>query len=125
MEDHVWALVQETNRKWLAGEAEQIADRFHPEVVMASPDGQVLSRGREAMVDGFVQYCAAVKTLHFEEGEPSIEVFEGTAVVNYPFDVTYVLNGDTFTERGRELLVFQREADRWLIVWRAQLPVTG
>lgn len=104
----------------MSGRANEVADFFHEDVVMASPDGKVMVRGREAMVDSFVQYCAIAKTHAFQERSHEIAFFGDTAIVSYIFDVEYEINGKRFDEVGHEMLVL-RDDDGWQVVWRMQL----
>ena len=39
-ERQIWDLIREANKKWMAGRPEDVATLFHPDVVMASPQGQ-------------------------------------------------------------------------------------
>ena len=122
-EELIWQLVREANSAWSGGRPLDVARLFHTDVVMASPKGEILVEGRDAMVQSFVDYCEQVTTHSFEELEHEVRVFGDTAVVSFAFAVDYEFEGKRHSERGRELLVFTREGARWAAVWRTQLPV--
>ncbi|QDU69046.1 YybH family protein [Engelhardtia mirabilis] len=116
------------NEAWTQGRPEEVAEFFHPSVVMAAPDGRVLVRGRVEMVQSFVDYAEGARTVRFEEFEHRVQVSGDTAVVSYLFEVEYVVleePGVNHVERGRELLVFARggERDDWTVIWREQTPL--
>jgi hypothetical protein len=116
----IWEAVLAANRAWRAGRPEEVASLFHRDVVMEAADGRTLCRGREAMVQSFVEYTRAVETLHFREADPTIVVAGGTAVVSYGFDVIYEVGGARHDEVGRERLVFALDDGRWSAIWRMQ-----
>jgi uncharacterized protein (TIGR02246 family) len=116
----IWESILAANRAWRSGRPEAVASLFHRDVVMEAPDGRVLHRGRDAMVQGFVEYSRAVDTLHFRETDHAVHVVGDTAIVSYGFDVIYEIGGERNEEVGRERLVFVLDEGRWLAVWRMQ-----
>jgi ketosteroid isomerase-like protein len=121
-EQSIWDAIRASNAAWFGGEPEGVADLFHEDVVMASPDGTPVSEGKEAMVRSFVEYCRSVVTHEFKERDPKISLFGGTAVATFDFDVRYEHEGKVHDESGREILVFTRQGDAWQAVWRMQIP---
>jgi uncharacterized protein (TIGR02246 family) len=116
----IWEAVLAANRAWREGRPHEVASLFHRDVVMEAPDGRVLRRGRQAMVQSFVEHVRAVETLHFRETDQAVHVAGGTAVVSYGFEAIYVLEGKRHDEVGRERLVFTLDDGRWSVVWRMQ-----
>ena len=116
----IWEAVLAANRAWREGRPEEVASLFHRDVIMEAPDGRLLCRGRDALVQSFVDYTRAVDTLHFRETDHAVHVAGGTAVVSYGFDVIYEVGGKRHDEAGRERLVFTLDDERWSAVWRMQ-----
>jgi hypothetical protein len=116
----IWEAVLAGNRAWREGRPEDVASLFHRDAVMEAPDGRTLCRGREAMVQSFVEYTRAVDTLHFRETDHVVHVAGATAVVSYGFDVIYEVEGKRHDEVGRERLVFALDDGLWTAVWRMQ-----
>ena len=121
-EQSIWDAIRASNAAWCGGDPEGVADLFHDDVVMASPDGTPLAEGKEAMVRSFVEYCGSVVTHEFKERDPKISLFGDTAVATFDFDVSYEHDGKVHNESGREILVFTRLGDAWKAVWRMQVP---
>ena len=121
-EADVWRVVQQVNQAWLHGRTEELRDLLHVAVVIVPPDGSGPVRGLEACIESYRDFAAQAKVLRFEEFSPAVDVFGGTAVVAYDFEIFYELGGTWTTERGHELTVLSRTNARWWVVWRTQLP---
>jgi ketosteroid isomerase-like protein len=75
--------------------------------------------GREAYVPSYRDYDTAAFTETFTPDEPQIDVMGDVAVATCPFSIVYRLEGVTYKERGRDLLVFARQQAGWRVVWRS------
>jgi hypothetical protein len=113
------------NDAWqhLRGEAmtSALGPCFANEVVMRGPGFILAGKGREAAIQGFVDFTTQAEVKAFTAEEPSIDIAGDTAVAQYPWQMTYVLAGQEYTEQGRDLFVFSRIEGVWLVVWRALL----
>ncbi len=98
----IWEAILAANRAWREGRPEDVASLFHRDVVMEAPDGRTVCRGREAMVQSFVEYTRAVDTLHFRETDYDVHVAASTAVVSYGFEVIYEESRGSATRRAGE-----------------------
>ena len=121
--DAIWRAIAGANQAWLRGDPAATAPLFAPDVVAVPPDLGATVRGRDAMVQSFVDYVAQVKTHHFTEGARSIEVLGDVAVATYRFDVRYEVGGAIHDEVGQEVLVLTRTDGQWRVIWRTQLTV--
>ena len=123
--DEIWRAVEASNRAWLDGRARDVAALFADDVVFVAPDQTVALRGRDAMVQSYVDYVAAVTTHAFTVDARAVEVAGDTAVASYRFTVRYEVEGKVEDERGQEILVFARRPDTkdgaWKCVWRTQI----
>jgi hypothetical protein len=92
----ILALIQRVNSAWLEGPPGDVVARVAPylaqDTMVYGPDFQVVARGRDA--------CAA----------------------SYEWSMTYTLNDATYSETGREVIVFNHHESDWRAVWRAMLP---
>jgi len=118
----IWRRVREANEAWVDGRPLATAELFHPDVVMLSPAGEVVSEGRGAMVESFVAYAERATTHRFEEVGHEVRVFGDAAVVTYRFEIEYELDGERTEESGGEVLVLARDDEGWRAVTRIQLP---
>jgi ketosteroid isomerase-like protein len=92
------------------------------EVVMRGPGFALAGKGREAAVQGFVDFTTQAQVKAFTAEDPTIDVAGDTAIAQYQWQMTYVLAGQEYTEQGHDLFVFCRTEGNWLVVWRALLP---
>ena len=123
-ERELWDAVVASNRAWLQGRVSEVAGLFHADAVAVAGAGRRVE-GRDAIVRSYADYCAAAKTHAFEELEHTVDVLGDVAVVTYRFSVRYEMNGVTYDELGREVLVFTRQDGRWGVAWRTQIPSGG
>lgn len=64
-------------------------------------------------------------THEFSPGEPEIDIVGNVAVAVCPFFVVYELEGKTYREKGRDVLVLSRSAGEWRVVWRTMQTESG
>ena len=114
-----WAVVHTINELWVNNRAADIALHLHPKCVMTSPDFNQYLRGKEAVVNSYVEYTKMAKTKAFGFGNVSVDVFGDTAIANATFVVTYELQGKTYEGGGREIWTLMRTNDRWYGIWRS------
>jgi hypothetical protein len=120
--DSVRSVVELLTSAWLEGRYDDIERLLHPSAVFVGPGlaGQV-ERGTVVSGKGYRDVSAAAKVEGFKLGEPGIEVWGKTAVVNCPFTIKYLLEDVLYEESGRDLLVLVNQRDTWLVVWRTMI----
>jgi Domain of unknown function (DUF4440) len=99
-----------------------LSECFASDVVMRGPGFSLAGKGREAAVQSYVDFTNQADVKAFACEEPVVDVAGDTAVAQYPWQMTYVLAGQEYTERGHDLFVFSHIEGTWLVVWRALLP---
>ena len=114
----VWLVIEAINEAWVSNRANDISEFLHRECVMATPDFQQYLRGREAVVNSYVEYTKQAETLAFAVTQASIDIFRDTAMVNSVFTVKYKLQGVTYAGAGRDIWTLIRVEGQWLGVWR-------
>jgi ketosteroid isomerase-like protein len=114
------------NGAWskLRGEAMTAAlnECFADEIVMRGPGFVFLGKGRDVAVASYQDFVSQAEVKDFLLDEPQVDVAGDTATAQYKWTMTYILNGQEYTERGHDLFVFARKDRKWLAVWRALLP---
>ena len=118
-EKEAWNVVKAINDAWVGDRAEKIGVHLHPDCVMAAPDFDQYLRGKEAVLNSYIEYTGMAKTRVFGITNASVDVFGTTAVVNATFVVTYDLNGKSYQGAGREIWVLTYTNDRWYGIWRS------
>ena len=72
----IWAAIHEANQAWLRGEPRATAALFDADVVGVAPDLEHTVRGRDAMVQSFVDYVSFAHTHRFlEQANVHIEAY--------------------------------------------------
>jgi hypothetical protein len=114
------------NNAWskLRGDAMTAAlnECFADEIVMRGPGFVFLGKGRDSAVQSYHDFVTQAEVKSVLLDEPQIDVAGDTATAQYKWTMTYVLNGEEYTEHGHDVFVFARRDNKWLAVWRALLP---
>ena len=98
---------------------------FAEDVVMRGPDFGLLAEGRDALVRSYYDFLNQAEVKDVSLNDPEIDISGETATAQYKWTMTYSLNGQEYTERGRDLFVFSRRNQKWLAVWRLMLIDTS
>ena len=119
-------LLSRINNAWskLRGDAMTAAlnECFADEIVMRGPGFVFLGKGRDSAVQSYHDFVTQAEVKSVLLDEPQIDVAGDTATAQYKWTMTYVLNGEEYTEHGHDVFVFARRDNKWLAVWRALLP---
>ena len=114
-------VIEQIKELWFNKKYDEIGEHVSEYVVVARPGSDIRIQGREAYINSYRDYDQAAQTHEYSPGEPEIDIMNNTAVAVCPFYVVYELDGKTYRENGRNLLVFSRSSDKWLVVWRTML----
>ena len=115
----VWHVIEAINQAWTSDRAGDIAEFLHHDCVMVAPDFDQYLRGRDAVVNSYVEFTRQATTHDFKVHNASVDIFRDTAMVNCAFAVTYSLNGKTYAGTGRDIWTLIRVEGHWLGVWRS------
>jgi hypothetical protein len=119
----LWQIVQHINAAWVNNRTEDLLNYLHPDIVITAPDLHENLSGINACIKSYKDFVSNSVLKDYKESDPVINIFPNTAVVSYQFDITYEMNGKTYSEKGRDLFVFTKENDKWLAVWRTLMNV--
>jgi uncharacterized protein DUF4440 len=119
--EEIRRLVTTINDAWSQGRPEELHQYFDDQMVIRGRAFQEMSRGREACVRSYIDFLNAATVERFQLGEPEIDLHGDTAVATYPWEMTYQLQGKTYTESGHDLFVFSHGSGAWRAIWRAML----
>jgi ketosteroid isomerase-like protein len=111
-------IIDRINEVTLGSRNEDLRPLFHENVTFMSPDFRTRAEGREACLKSYSDFRAAAQIKEYHRFEPQIDVTGATAVVTYEFRIYYAIQGRTNRDSGRDLLVFTRKDDRWVVAWR-------
>lgn len=110
-------LVETINEAWTEGRPGEIGRHLDERAVIARSSGDRLE-GREAFVGTYREFVDH-GTLHaFVPSEWTVDVWSGTAVVAYRFDIDFEFAGERSRETGRDVWVLVEREGAWRAVWR-------
>jgi ketosteroid isomerase-like protein len=119
------AVLNKINESWLSKKYDEIGKGLTEDVIIAAPGSNVRIKGRDAYIQSYRDYDSVAKTLQFIPEEPQIDIMGDTVAVISPFAVTYQLKGNTYHERGKDILILKRTDSGWLVVWRTMQSEPG
>lgn len=111
-------VVEKINESWLDKNYDEIGSCVTDDVIIAPTGLADRIKGREAYVQSYRDYDTVAKTIQFITEDPQIDIIGNIAAVITPFSVTYELKGNTYHERGKDILILKRKNSEWLVVWR-------
>lgn len=117
-EQSIRRVIRRINELWLDKRYDDMEALISEHAVIAPPGYEGRVRGREAYIQSYRDYDQAATKHEFTPGEPQIDIMGDVAVAIYPFRVVYELEGKTYLEAGRDVLVLARTAGKWQVVWR-------
>jgi ketosteroid isomerase-like protein len=120
--ESIHLLLRKISAAWRNGHIEELNAFFHDDMVIVGPDLGQLPRGRAACVQSYRDFMGTATVHEYNESEPVIEVWGGTAVTTSAWEMTYEMNGQVLREAGQEVFAFARDSEGWRVVWRALLP---
>lgn len=116
--DEIADLVHRINGAWTEGRFDELNEYFSPDMVLAMPGGMKRIIGREEIIASYREFSENATIHDFEAEAPVVDVFDGTAIATTGFRIGYEYEGKASTEGGTDLLVFEKGADGWRVVWR-------
>jgi len=116
IEAEVWRTVQALNHAWTSGDADDLVEYFHPEMIAITPTDRDRLVGREACIAAWRRFTEATTTLRWRETDPLVRVYGDAAVVAYNYELACEMDGRQVTMAGRDMFFFVLEAGRWLAV---------
>jgi ketosteroid isomerase-like protein len=119
-EEEVSRTLSSINQAWLEGKPLDLEALFDPKVVVLAPGGTCI-KGRNVLVQSFVDMCENARVHGFEESDRQVDVFGETAVASFAFVLVYEREGKKYRSTGRDLWVFSRGDGGWQAVYRTML----
>ncbi|NOX89874.1 MAG: nuclear transport factor 2 family protein [Calditrichaeota bacterium] len=119
IKEEVWQTVQALNRVWaLEGNADELNNYFHEDMVAITPTAPERIEGRDACVAGWKAFVEATKIHYWKEIDPKIQIYNNgkSAVVTYYFDMSFDMGGQTIKMGGRDMFMLVKEDQKWWVV---------
>ena len=106
---------------WREERFDELEDILHQSVVFVQLGFNGRVEGRTACVNTYREFMSSAKVVDYSESDPTVDVWGGTAVATYRFEMAWEMNGKPHHEVGRDMFVFVREDSRWQVVWRTMI----
>lgn len=113
--------LRELNSAWRDLRFEDLAGFFDMDIAMIGPGLKELVRGREALVQSYVDFLGQSRIIEYAESDYSVHAWGNTAAVTYNWTITYEQKTETKCESGREMFVFAHREPHWVAVLRVML----
>ncbi|OGU35240.1 MAG: hypothetical protein A2068_11060 [Ignavibacteria bacterium GWB2_35_6b] len=117
------SIVSQINKSWLNNDLKQLDNFFHENMIIADSNFNKLAKNKKECIASYESFIKQAKILKYEEQEINIDIIGNTAIVNYIFDITWEVNKNISSEKGRDVFVFECSNNKWLAVWRTLLPI--
>jgi len=119
--DEIRQVLAELNRSWLERRFEDLSKFFDPDIVMKGPGLKELARGRDALVQSYVDFMTRSMVLEYSESNHIVACWGPTAAATYDWSMTWEQKGKTESGSGQDMFVFRRQNGRWVAFLRIML----
>jgi uncharacterized protein DUF4440 len=116
VKQEIWSTVRAMNDAWTKGSPDDLSRYFHRDMVAITPTDRDRLDGGPVCVASWKAFANSVRIQRWEEVDPVIHVYGGSAVVAYYFDMSFEMGGQTIDLSGRDMFFFVKESGRWLAV---------
>lgn len=119
--DEIRRTLDELNLAWREGRFGDLTRYFDKDVVVKGPGLREIVRGREALVQSYVDFTTKSKIQEYSESNHSIDRWGQTAVAVYDWSMSWEQKGKTEQATGQDMFVFQLQNSEWKAVLRVML----
>jgi hypothetical protein len=119
--DEIRQALDDLNRGWRDRRFSDLGQFFDENVVMKGPHLKELLRGRDALVQSYVDFMARSELVEYTESNHRIDRWGLTAAAAYDWWMTWKQDGKTESGTGQDMFVFQWQESRWIAVLRIML----
>lgn len=118
-EQEIIDFIRKMNQLWTTeGKPQELSEYFHDDMVSVSPNYPERIVGRNACVDAWAAFSRNAKIEYWKEYEHLVQFYNDgkSAVLNYYFEVAFVMNGTKIISKGRDMFFLIKEDNRWWVV---------
>ena len=119
--DDVLQTLASLNQAWRQRRFDDLPQYFDENVVMKGPDLKEMVRGRDKLVQSYIDFMTRSEVTECAESNHFADEWETTAVAGYDWTMTWLSGGKTSRESGHDLFQFQRRGSAWVAVMRVML----
>lgn len=119
IKQEVWNAIEELNDLWTRqNKAEELAGYFHKDMVVFNATENRRLEGQKECVAGWKGFTDMARVRHWTTSNRDIRLHNNgnSAVVTYYFDMSFTINGQLITMKGRDMFFMVKENNRWQAV---------
>lgn len=116
-------LIEKINELWISGHTDELYNYFSNNVVFAAPGLNRYLKGKDLCINSYKEFLAQAEVEDYQTDQVNVDFFQETAIGTYHFTIRYKQGGETFHDEGYEIMGFRKFDNRWLLIWRTQMPV--
>ena len=115
----IWQLVKTINQAWTTdGKIGKLKEYFHKDMVALVPNNPKCLSGQEECFESWRAFATNAVINYFKEYDPIIQIYNGgkAAIAMYGYEGSFIINNQSLVLRGRDMMVFIKEDNRWQLV---------
>jgi len=118
-------IIKSMNKAWLAGDFSRFRDFLHENIVIVMPDMKRIGIGIKPCIKSYKEFVTRSHIFSFKEKSINVDAFDKTAVATFEYTIDYEVDKRRNQEHGKEILVFSKDPDKWQLIWRMIVAVSG
>ena len=122
--DEIIRIIKSMNQAWLTSDFNGLRDFHHENIVIVTPDMKRVGIGIEPCMASYKEFVSKSHIFSFEEKSINVDTFGNAAVATFEYTIDYEMSKKRSQEHGKEILVFSKDPDKWLLIWR-MIVATG
>lgn len=111
--------IEQFNTAWITGDIEQLEPILDENVVFVLPDFKAELQGKERCLQTIRDYVDNTQTREFRVTGKSIRVWPECAMVTVDYYIEYSIQGNSYSENGKEVWTLLNRSGVWKMAWRA------
>jgi ketosteroid isomerase-like protein len=123
LKEEIRQTVQAINEASRKGDIEALKCFCHKDVVIVPPGFVQRAEGRDTYLKSVEDFCDTGTVLEYKELSMKIDIFVDVSVVYYRYETKWEMEGETFSEKGNDVMVLSRNEGKWLLIWRTLIPL--
>ena len=109
------------NAAWREKRFADLPPVFDENIVSKGPGLKTITRGRDALVNSYIDFMGKSVITAYEESNHVIEVNQSTACASYDWSMSWEQAGKQESASGHEMFVFELRNGQWIAVVRVIL----
>ena len=111
-------MIKDLNQAVASGDLSKLNRSFHERIKIVAPDLKVLGEGKRKCIQSYADFIAKAEIEAYTDDVQDVCIYENTAIIFYNFTMTWLVDGKSFNEKGKELYILTKNDNNWLIALR-------